>query len=118
MNAIKAHPPRLGPPVFILSAAVALMGLGAPAPTWETASGLFANGRWAEAEKALDAYAAQTPSPPHRAAALVLEASCREKRRDDIQSVPHSNDDGLHFCSEGYGSLANTLLFSIFEGLY
>ena len=82
MNAIKAHHLRLGLLVFILSSSIALMGLGSPAPTWEAASGLFANGRWAEAEKALDAYAAQTPSPPHRAEALVLEARCREKRRD------------------------------------
>ncbi len=82
MNAIKKHTRRLCPLFFILSASIALMSFGSPAPTWEVASDLFAKGRWAEAEKALDAYAVQTPTPSHRAEAFVLEARCREKRRN------------------------------------
>ncbi|MBR0056571.1 MAG: tetratricopeptide repeat protein, partial [Kiritimatiellae bacterium] len=82
MKTLTFHVQRFWPPVFLFTVSIALLCHGAPAPTWEAASSLFAKGRWADAEKALDAYAAQTPAPPHRAEAFVLEARCREKRRD------------------------------------
>ena len=58
MKTLTFHVQRFWPPVFLFTVSIALLCHGAPAPTWEAASGLFAKGRWADAEKALDAYAA------------------------------------------------------------
>lgn len=51
MKTLTFHVQRFWPPVFLFTVSIALLCHGAPAPTWEAASSLFAKGRWTEAAR-------------------------------------------------------------------